>query len=89
MFLIVSKVDSFIQSIRRLHSIRTLYHLQVSSLTRFQDRNPKDEARLGRTAGHVMPLPLDGFTKSTKVNNFGPQINTTKRLQNLEPYVGR
>lgn len=57
--------------------------------TRFQDRNPTGDARFGRTDGHVISLLLNGFTKSTKVNDFGPELNTTKQLQDLEPYVAR
>ena len=36
-----------------------------------------------------MNLPLDGFTKSTTVHDFGPQVNAAKQLENMEPYVAR
>ncbi|CAB4001151.1 Hypothetical predicted protein [Paramuricea clavata] len=77
------------QYVEHFETPETLSRFKTHYDSQFQDRNPTGEARLGRTAGHVMPLPLDGFTKSTKVDNFGPQFNTTKQIQNLQPYVAR
>jgi len=51
--------------------------------------NPSGEARKGHTLGHVQIQLPDGFTKSTAVHRFGPDINTTVQLRELKPYQAR
>ncbi|XP_071941327.1 stabilizer of axonemal microtubules 4-like [Antedon mediterranea] len=57
--------------------------------TRFYDMNPKGKARAGRTFGAVMDQLPNGFTKSTAVHSYGPGLDTTGQLRNLDPYVAR
>ena len=56
---------------------------------RFYDKNPNGEARMGRTRGEVMTQLPDGFTKSTSVHSYGPDLNTTVQLRGQMPYVAR
>ena len=51
--------------------------------------NPKGKARAGRTFGNVMDQLPDGFTKSTSVHSYGPDIDSTAQLRTLHPYVAR
>lgn len=51
--------------------------------------NPHGNARKGHTLGHVQIQLPDGFTKSTNVHRFGPDINTTVQLRELRPYQAR
>ncbi|XP_070541928.1 stabilizer of axonemal microtubules 4-like [Ptychodera flava] len=57
--------------------------------TRFWDMNPKGKARAGRTFGNVKDKLPDGFTRSTAVHSYGPELDTTGQLRNLHPYVAR
>lgn len=57
--------------------------------TRFYDMNPKGKARAGRTFGNIHDQLPDGFTKSTAVHAFGPELDTTEQLRKLHPYVAR
>ncbi|XP_013385451.1 protein phosphatase 1 regulatory subunit 32 [Lingula anatina] len=57
--------------------------------TRFPDPTPEDKEREGHCRGGVHLQKSDGFTKSTAVHSYGPDINTTATLRSLHPYVGR
>ncbi|XP_038073706.1 protein phosphatase 1 regulatory subunit 32-like [Patiria miniata] len=57
--------------------------------TKFYNMNPKGKARAGRTFGNVMDQLPDGFTKSTAVHSFGPELDSTAQLRQLHPYVAR
>ncbi|EDO43736.1 predicted protein [Nematostella vectensis] len=67
----------------------TLRRFGTHYRAKFYDMNPMGEARMGRTRGEVMVQLPDGFTKSTSVHEFGPVINTTVQLRELEPYQAR
>lgn len=56
---------------------------------RFKDPTLVGKEREGFVQGGVDPMQPDGFTKSTAVHNFGPDVNTTQTLRNLAPYVAR
>ena len=58
-------------------------------MSRFYDKTPGGEARMGNTRGNVMEQVSNGFTKSTIVHDYGPHINTTEQLRKLHPYVAR
>ena len=46
-------------------------------------------AREVRSCGGVRPAVSDGFTKSTRVHQFGPLLNTGALLRKQDPYVAR
>ena len=56
---------------------------------RFWDRTSKNMDREGHTWGGIQPQKEDGFTKSTSVHSYGPDVNTTSTIRGLEPYVSR
>lgn len=58
-------------------------------MTRFIDRTAVGKDREGHCRGGVLDPRPDGFTRSTTVHNFGPEINATSNMHNLEPYVAR
>ncbi|XP_076444876.1 stabilizer of axonemal microtubules 4-like [Babylonia areolata] len=58
-------------------------------MTRFQDRNPYGEDRMGHTRGGIQFQQRDGYTMSTGVHSYGPDINNTQTLRNMEPYQAR
>ncbi|KAK3096952.1 hypothetical protein FSP39_005069 [Pinctada imbricata] len=59
-------------------------------MTRFgPDPTPVGKDREGHTRGDVQLQKPDGFTKSTAVHSYGPEIQTTETLRRLEPYVSR
>ncbi|PVD28154.1 hypothetical protein C0Q70_10739 [Pomacea canaliculata] len=64
-------------------------HYITNYMIRFQDENPKGRDRLGHTRGAVQRQKSDGYTMSTRTHSFGPDINTTRELRSLEPYVAR
>lgn len=45
--------------------------------------------REGFVQGGVDPMKQDGFTKSTAVNSYGNEGNSTETLRRLAPYVAR
>ncbi|XP_031556028.1 protein phosphatase 1 regulatory subunit 32-like [Actinia tenebrosa] len=51
--------------------------------------NPAGDARMGHTRGNLQTQLPDGFTKSTSVHKFGPDINTTVQLRGQKPYQAR
>lgn len=56
---------------------------------RFTDPTPGGKAREGFVQGGVEVMKDDGFTKSTAVHQFGPEIDSTATLRRLAPYVSR
>jgi protein phosphatase 1 regulatory subunit 32 len=56
---------------------------------RFIDRTATGADREGHTWGGTFPPKDDGFTRSTRVHNPGPPLNSNAVLQNVNPYVGR
>ncbi|KAF6016462.1 PPP1R32 [Bugula neritina] len=56
---------------------------------RFTDPTPKGKAREGFVQGGVETMKQDGFTKSTSVHQFGPDVDSTATLRRLAPYVSR
>ena len=57
--------------------------------TRFKDDTPQGLNREGHTRGGLQPQKRDGFTMSTGVHSYGPEIDTTETLRRLEPYQSR
>lgn len=53
------------------------------------DPTPVGQDREGHTRGSVQTQKPDGFTKSTAVHSYGPDVQTTATLRRLEPYVAR
>ena len=53
------------------------------------DRTEKGIDREGHCRGGVQTHKPDGFTKSTAVHSYGPEIDTTETIRRLEPYVSR
>lgn len=58
-------------------------------MTRFWDKNPEGPDRMGHTRGAVQRHKPDGFTLSTAVHNFGPDLDNTDTLRCMEPYQAR
>ncbi|XP_005090613.1 protein phosphatase 1 regulatory subunit 32 [Aplysia californica] len=59
-------------------------------MTRFgTDPTPVGVDRAGHLRGGVQRQKLDGFTKSTAVNNYGNEPQSSDVLRRVEPYVGR
>ena len=58
-------------------------------LQRYCDKTPKGEQRMGNVKGNVFERLDDGFTKSTFIDKFGPDLNPKEEIQKLEPYVAR
>lgn len=56
---------------------------------RFQDPTPMGKEREGFVQGGLEKMKDDGFTKSTAVHQFGPDINSTDTIRRLAPYVAR
>ena len=44
---------------------------------------------MGHTRGHVQTQLPDGFTKSTSVHQFGPEVDSTVILREQKPYQAR
>jgi protein phosphatase 1 regulatory subunit 32 len=53
------------------------------------DRTAEGLDRDGHMWGGVQPPKPDGYTKSTKTHDNGPEFNTTAQLRGMEPYQGR
>lgn len=58
-------------------------------MTRFRDRTEVGLNREGHCRGGVQDQKPDGFTKSTSVHSYGPEIQSTETLKRLHPYVAR
>jgi len=66
-----------------LNRFNTLYK------NRFSDKTPKGEQRMGNVKGNVFERLDNGFTKSTFIDKFGPELKPKEEIQKLEPYVAR
>ena len=66
-----------------------LSHSLTFLQTRFKDDTPQGLNREGHTRGGLQPQKRDGFTMSTGVHSYGPEIDTTETLRRLEPYQSR
>ena len=53
------------------------------------DRTDRGRDREGHCGGGLQDQKRDGFTKSTAVHSYGPEINSTQTIRRLEPYVSR
>lgn len=78
--------DKFFETAETTASLRR-FHTHYGD--RFYDKNPNGEARMGCTRGEIMTQLPDGFTKSTSVHSYGPDLNTTAQLRGQMPYVAR
>ncbi|XP_070191414.1 stabilizer of axonemal microtubules 4-like isoform X2 [Littorina saxatilis] len=58
-------------------------------MTRFEDSTPHGLNRAGHTRGAIQRQKTDGFTMSTRVHDFGPDIDNTQTLRTMEPYQAR
>ncbi|XP_052807278.1 protein phosphatase 1 regulatory subunit 32-like isoform X2 [Mya arenaria] len=58
-------------------------------MTRFMDRTEQGKDREGHCRGGLQDQKPDGFTKSTAVHSYGPELDTTHTIRRLEPYVSR
>ncbi|XP_045197133.2 protein phosphatase 1 regulatory subunit 32-like isoform X1 [Mercenaria mercenaria] len=58
-------------------------------MTRFRDRTEVGVDREGHCRGGLQDQKPDGFTKSTSVHSYGPEIQSTETLRRLHPYVAR
>ncbi|XP_064627223.1 stabilizer of axonemal microtubules 4-like isoform X2 [Lineus longissimus] len=75
--------DIFVQTSDNPNRFITHYH------TRFYDKTPFSTDREGHCRGDVQNQLPDGFTKSTYVHSYGPEVNPTGTLRKLESYVAR
>ena len=74
---------------REGHTRGAITILFIISLRFGPDPTPEGKDREGHTRGAVQGQKPDGFTKSTAVHSYGPEIHTTATLRRLEPYVAR
>ncbi|CAH1799400.1 unnamed protein product [Owenia fusiformis] len=79
----VENNDRFVQTSDNPNRFITHYN------TKYYDITPKGKDREGYVVGGIQPQLPDGFTKSTKVATYGPDVETTATLRRLHPYVAR
>lgn len=75
--------DRFIGTDDNLQRFTTHYE------TRFYDTTAVGKNREGHCRGGLQDQKPDGFTKSTAVHSYGPELKTTENLERLHPYVAR
>ena len=56
---------------------------------RYLNKVPHGVDRQGHVWGGIHKQKPDGYTKSTGVHGYGPDLNSTAHRRGLEPYVGR
>lgn len=58
-------------------------------MTRFWDKNPEGPDKMGHTRGGIQRHKPDGFTLSTSLHSFGPDLDNTATLRYMAPYQSR